>query len=54
MLKNIEIDELMEKTKYMNEYDKIDYLFTLGYQEAIENTNSLKFTGEPKNGRRKD
>ncbi|MCK9621977.1 MAG: hypothetical protein M0R47_15765 [Methylobacter sp.] len=35
MLKNIEIKELIIKTRYMNEEDKINYLFTKGYQEAM-------------------
>lgn len=35
MLSKLEIDEIMEKTKDMKEEDKINFIYTLAYEEAM-------------------
>ena len=49
MLRTIEIEEIKKITRHMDEYQKIDYIFTMAYCEAMENVKPfkrLKKTGE--------
>lgn len=35
MLSKLEIDEIMEKTKDMREDEKVDFIYTMAYEEAM-------------------
>jgi len=35
MLSKLEIDEIIEKTKDMREDEKVDFIYTMAYEEAM-------------------